>query len=802
MTIRACFIGLLLTAIFAILVPWNDWQLKNTLLYNNYLPPVVSLVLLALGLAVNPLLGRFRLAQGELVVVAVMLLGLGGVASSGLMRYLPTYIGNSADVVASQSKLATMQEPLPDDGDPTTPDWRWPVDTDLYVGIPERGPVDRNDPEHQYVVSGYLQGHGGAQNLARVDHRRQVQWRVEPGGEIHGPMPALGGRVAAESRRSGTAFLDLEDERGAQLKGLRLGESAFLPTERKHPVAPGETLSGIAEHYYGDPEVATALARYNQLAAEASLEAGHELQVPDRATVTAIDAEAVPWYAWTSALLSWAPLLLGAFIAMIAVAGVTRRQWMENERLPYPIAAATLAFMEEPEPGRRLAAVFRNSGFWIGLSIAGGIILWRGLHIYGIMPIDFTTTLSLSSTFSGQPWDQVLNGWSLYNPKIFFSIIALVFFLSLELSFSLWAFFLLMQFGTMGLRLSGIPIEGSHVSAASAGGFFTMCLLILWVGRQYYWRLVRAALTFRRDEETREGVPYVWALLLGTGMMLAFLVSKGAPLDAALLAVLLMLGLLLVLARIVAEAGIPFVQTPMGAGFSTIMLSTIGFGLPPGALIPLGIIGSTLMADPREALLPFAVNAGFLGKKSGVSTNRTYSLMLVAVVVGTVIAFGAMIAFSYHGTGATIDGYAPNATARSGWSEPAAMVEKMSTPQGMETAQEERSETLAGYGVGAGIVALLGLARMMFTSWPLHPIGFLTMISYPTAQIWFSLLLGWMWKAGVMRYGGPAIYTRLKPVAIGLIAGEALGAGGFMLVKIIGTAFFDVDLPKFNVLPG
>lgn len=802
MTLRACLIGAILTMLFAILVPWNDYQLENTMLYNNHLPPLVTLVLLGLGLLVNPWLGRWRLAPGEMVLIAVMLLGLGGVASSGLMRYLPTYMSNSAEVVGTRPNLDILQLPLPDDGDAQTEDWQWTAHPELYVGMPQRGPVQRTDAEHQYVVGGYLYGHGAEADRLRVDHRRTVTWRIQPGDQQFGPLLALRGEVAAEYRNAGQPFLDLDDRSPlVSLRGLRPGDSVLLASASAHQVADGEDFSALAQRYYGDATAAPDLARFNQAQLGDALRVGSTIQIPQRATVTAIEFPAVPWYAWAPPFLMWLPLLIAAFAAMIAIAGIVRKQWMENERLPYPIAAATMSLMESPEPGKRLAKIFTNKAFWSGFAVVVIIVLWNGLYTYKLVPIGMTTELPLRGVFSGQPWDLVYDQSTIFMLRIYFSIVAMCFFLNLELSFSLWVFFIVMQLGTMLLRSSGVPVEKEYVAAASGGGFITMVVLIAWVGRHYYWRLLRSAFLFRRDEETAEAVPYVWVLLVSVAVLMGFMISMGIPWDGALLAVLLMLGMLLVLSRFVAEAGIPYIQPPLGAGYSMMAMNLIGYSLPPQALIPLALIGSTVMADPRESLMPYAVNAGFLGKRVGIAGRQVNLVMLLAVVGGTVLAFAAMVYFAYQGSGAVADPWAPRATAATGWSDPASMLEQRSTAEGLAIAEQTHGHTLTSMGAGAGIVALLGAARMYMTAWPLHPIGFLTMASFPTGKIWFSFFIGWLLKACVMRFGGTGVYTKLKPVAIGFIAGEAVGMGAFLIIKMVAEVMFDMNLPSYRVLP-
>ncbi|MHC5068783.1 MAG: DUF6785 family protein, partial [Planctomycetota bacterium] len=308
LTLRAIIIGLTLATVLAALVPWNDWTLLNTQLYNNYMPPAVTLALLGLGLIVNPLLGRHRLQRGELVVVTVMLLGVGGVVSSGLNRYLPTVVSHSAHILKGNSSLSVLRQELDPaereaiaadnlrlaqaefagrDGNadgrldaseasagsgrfasldsnadggidvdewvagtvPETPTWRWPVNTALYTEIPVAGQVDTGDAEYRLVHDGFMSTLGTEDQRASVDHRRIVTWRRDPGAVVFQGQEALSGRTAKEAYAAGEGerLLDLDNpHQGGLLRGLRAGQFATVSVGREHQVAAGDSLAAIA----------------------------------------------------------------------------------------------------------------------------------------------------------------------------------------------------------------------------------------------------------------------------------------------------------------------------------------------------------------------------------------------------------------------------------------------------------------------------------------------------------------------------------------------------------------------------
>ena len=46
----------------------------------------------------------------------------------------------------------------------------------------------------------------------------------------------------------------------------------------------------------------------------------------------------------------------------------------------------------------------------------------------------------------------------------------------------------------------------------------------------------------------------------------------------------------------------------------------------------------------------------------------------------------------------------------------------------------------------------------------------------------FSVFLAWLIKAVVLRYGGVALFTSIRPFFLGLILGKCVGVGGASLV--------------------
>ncbi len=133
----------------------------------------------------------------------------------------------------------------------------------------------------------------------------------------------------------------------------------------------------------------------------------------------------------------------------------------------------------------------------------------------------------------------------------------------------------------------------------------------------------------------------------------------------------------------------------------------------------------------------------------------------------------------------------------------AAQGEGLDPPGGLEWfgAVDPNWQGVAGFLVAAALVLGLAWARLRVPGWPLHPVALIVLGTWASRKLAVSFLIGCLVKFFVTRYGGTAAYNRLRPVMIGLIAGE-LVAG--LLPMLIGAVYYFVtgEVPKaFTVLP-
>ena len=78
----------------------------------------------------------------------------------------------------------------------------------------------------------------------------------------------------------------------------------------------------------------------------------------------------LPWKAWLAPLMAWIPLVLAVYFSMICIVGVLRRQWIERERLTFPLVQVPLAIIEENDNKPSILKPFYKNGLmWAGFAL-------------------------------------------------------------------------------------------------------------------------------------------------------------------------------------------------------------------------------------------------------------------------------------------------------------------------------------------------------------------------------------------------------------------------------------------------
>jgi hypothetical protein len=523
----------------------------------------------------------------------------------------------------------------------------------------------------------------------------------------------------------------------------------------------------------------------------------------------------MPLRAWVRPALTWGIFFAAMYGAVTCLVLIVRRQWVENERLPFPLAQIQLAIIEAPAPGRWLNTTFSSRLFWVAFAGVFSLHAWNAMARYypQYFP-EIWTYYDFTRHFTERPW--VFVDQKLKDSAIFFTAVGVTYFLSSPVAFSLWAFFLMQQVYKMILGSTTGDAGTPGQSDQHFGGLLAFAVTMVWVGRSHWKTVLLQAIRGARPGEPRgRYLPYpvvVWGLVLCVATMVGWLVLAGAELGGAVLMVLLLLFLFVMIARIIAETGLVHGQLQVGIYKPFNLLSVYGVHMPvsPETYYHASMMQSVHF-DYRETLsiygshairmadttIPTSNDETKSGRRAGVLFIGALAL---ALGVGYFVSLGSMLATEYAYF-STLD--TPSISPINPWGSQdnanALIVEA--------NAQYKRQVYPINYSpvgnmtFGFLFTGVLSYLRLRFTGWPLHPIGYLMLGTFPGAHLWFSIMIGWFLKTVIVRFGGAHLYLAGRPFFLGLIVGEAVAAGFWLLVGI-ALNFLGMQYYGIRIMPG
>lgn len=530
----------------------------------------------------------------------------------------------------------------------------------------------------------------------------------------------------------------------------------------------------------------------------------------------------IPWDAWWRTLAFWIPIILCLWGGLMALSVVVHRQWSNHEHLPYPVASFAESLM--PEPGERRAAIFRNRLFWIGaLSVLFIHLNNFACQWYPDYMIPIPVRFDLTALHQLVPALRRGGGVRLLAPTLYFSVIGLSYFLASDVALScgigpfLWAL-VTGIFATYGITLQG-GLEGTGYTSVRVQAFLNfganlgMFMALIYLGRRYYWTVLQRA--FGRRAGDSVATHEVWAmrifLVLSAGFV-GLLVSAGLDWPLAVMYTAIIVMFFVMMSRIMAETGMFYIQPyyfPCGVIWGLFGAGALGLE----QLMIMLTVSMILVVDPRESLMPFMGTSLRLLERKQVGIGRTVSWSAVALIVGLSVAVPLTLFFQYDRGVSWGDSWASVATPRMQFDNIRMAKEKLEVQGRLETAgsttglkrfADMRPNGPCMIALVAGVVLVMTFvaARIRFPWWPLHPVMFLTWATEPQWRLCGAFLVGWLIKYLTTKYGGARVYQRLKPLMLGLIAGEIMGA---LIPSIIGAIYFactGVPPKQFWVLPG
>jgi hypothetical protein len=470
---------------------------------------------------------------------------------------------------------------------------------------------------------------------------------------------------------------------------------------------------------------------------------------------------------WLVPIGMWSSFLMALVFTMLCLNSIFRRDWMDNERMSFPIVELPYAMTRQTGP-----PFFRNRLLWLGILLAGGLDLMNGLNfLMPTLPYIALKMTDLGPNFVTKPWSAI----GTLNVSYYPFIAGVGYFLPADLAFSSWFFFLFRKAQSVlcsSMGMDQIP-NMPFFTQQSNGAFIALFLLALWRSRAAMSRSFGAIfrnLPRESGDEVLSPRAAALGVLAGMAYLTWFATKAGMTPWIAVAYMLIYLAVCVTLTRMRAELGPPAHEV-FGIGANVTLLTLIGPAhLSPGTLTAFSLF-NFLNRSHRGNTMPQQLEGMKLAKRSGVALRSTLWPLLLASAVGIALGWWALLHSLYAVGASTRAGF--------GWDAYNLLQSRLASGDGFDR--------LATGFMGGGFVftCLLQMARQTFLWWPFHPLGYALSMAFGLDYYWMAIVIAWAVKVVVLRYGGLRLFRDLSPFFFGLILGEFFVGGAWSIVSVI-----------------
>lgn len=489
--------------------------------------------------------------------------------------------------------------------------------------------------------------------------------------------------------------------------------------------------------------------------------------------------------AWVPPVLWWIGFTVVLVFVLICISVVFRPLWSDRERLTFPIVQLPLELTNPESP------LLRNPLMWIGFGIAAIIDLINGVNYICPSVPAIPLYHDLGPHIHNDPWTGV--GWlpMTFNP----SVVGLSFLMPLDLLFSCTFFFFYWKGMFVISKAMGVT-EGYGEGVSEAifpyaneqmfGGFVAVALSSAIIGRQYFkqvwWRIVGRP---SEVDDSREGLSFRVAFagsVIGVALLIGFSIHAGMTPALAVAFFAIYFVLAIAVARVRAEFGSPVHDFHFAGPDRTLalLLGTVNIRQRD-----LGMLQQYYWFNRayRGHTIASALEGLQMGERARSRSRMFTAAMLAAAAATAVVGFWAWLHYAYKLGAGSAWGYGASWFGSEAYGRLDSWINNPRPPN---------FAAPVAMTIGFAISMMLAAARTRFVGWPLHPVAYALSASWSIHLVWMPMLIAWVLKFGVLRYGGLRLYRRALPLFFGLILGESIVGCSWPLIGLI------FDVPSYN----
>jgi len=459
---------------------------------------------------------------------------------------------------------------------------------------------------------------------------------------------------------------------------------------------------------------------------------------------------------WMLPTLAWCGFMVALGGAMLCLNAILRKQWIERERLTYPIIQLPL---ELADPA---GSLFRQKLFWGGFALTAAIDTLNSIAFWDpAVPHIRIEHFDLQPYLATRPWNAI--GWT---PVSFYPfLIGVGLLMPSDFLFSCWFFYLFWK----GERILAAAFgwdrnaQFPYIAQQGVGAYLVFFIFALWVGRGYLKQVWQAVWGRPAGlSEQGEPLPYRWAAV-GLAICFAVLVwyghEMGLPIWLGGVVFVIYYALAIAITRMRAEFGTPVHDLhftgpdqvlPLAAGSSAFSLQELtAFSL-------FFWFNRAYRCHP----MPHQLEGFKLAERTHTFPRRWFWMLALALPVGAVASFWAMLHLNYDF----------GALAKSRGSFGSEAYDRLAS--WLQNPTDPEWPVVWAILVGFLSAGFLQFMRLRRAGWAFHPLGFAVSGSWEMNLVWMPLLIAWVLKALLLRYGGLKVFRRALPFFFGMIMGQ------------------------------
>lgn len=487
------------------------------------------------------------------------------------------------------------------------------------------------------------------------------------------------------------------------------------------------------------------------------------------------DFRRLPWDIWIRPLFGWACLGLAFIATSLGLSSIFRKQWMENEKLTYPMMIPLQILAGDREELTK-SPTGRIPLFWIGFSISFGILAWNCLTFFN----EYLPDINLR-----HGWVKLVSdGINVYTSQINLLTLGLSYFASTEVLASATLFFLVKHFEIIVASRVGytVPLGGgaSHPGSSSpliswqtVGAFFVYVGWSFWNARFHLAETIRDAIRNRdrRDQDLLSPRSAILLIAAGLTFILAWFIAAEVQPQVAVALTFAIIVSYVGISKMMAELGLPYLMSPLGAeAFAVASIGTSSMN--SSSILMLSYI-KTMEGYSGGMAMSHLTNVQKL--RGTLESHRLLIGVVLALIFAYVVSMLYTIWLGYDAGAYNFSSYTYTYYARRSYQRVAF---RMNNPWSVDV------HRLTIMTIGAGVMALMMGMRYKLPWFRLNPVGF----AIPLIPHQFStFVVAWVIKSVMLRIGGMHTFQRGIPFFVGLIAGYA---GGVAFSSVVDLIFF------------